>query len=244
MKLLLSGDSSIIAEFGNEISVEINEKIRGFKTLLDEKKFEFINEYVPTYRSIKIDYNPNLITHSEMQKLLNTIEKELKLVKLPEAKVTIIPTCYDLRLGPDLETVARHNNLTEEEVVKIHTSPEYLIYMLGFTPGFPYLGGMNQRIETPRLSSPRARVELGSVGIADKQTGIYPITSPGGWQIIGRTPIKLYDPSRSVPIMINAGDYIKFDSITYEEFEHIQSEVKEESYKAVSYERRVTKSED
>lgn len=124
--------------------------------------------------------------------------------------------------GIDIKNVASYNNLTVDEVIKIHTSREYLIYMLGFTPGFPYLGGMDERIATPRLEVPRTKIYGGSVGIAGSQTGVYPIDSPGGWQIIGRTPLKLYDENREEQILLRAGDFIKFVPITLDEFIEIE----------------------
>lgn len=130
--------------------------------------------------------------------------------------------------------MADHNKISQGEVIKIHTSMEYLIYMIGFTPGFPYLGGMNDKIATPRLQTPRTKIPVGSVGIAGNQTGIYPIESPGGWQLIGRTPVKLYDPYRKDPVLLNAGDYIKFVQIDEEEYENIEALEREGKYKVTT----------
>ncbi|MBQ2400384.1 MAG: 5-oxoprolinase subunit PxpB, partial [Lachnospiraceae bacterium] len=130
---------------------------------------------------------------------------------------------------------AAHNGKTVEEVIKIHTSEEYLIYMLGFIAGFPYLGGMSKEIATPRLASPRVKIEGGSVGIAGEQTGIYPVASPGGWQLIGRTPLKMYDADREKPVLLEAGQYIKFVSVTEEEYKKIEKQVEENTYKYVTY---------
>ena len=138
---------------------------------------------------------------------------------------------------PDLANVAEHNGLTEEEVVKIHSSEEYLIYMLGFIAGFPYLGGMDKRIATPRLKSPRVKIEGGSVGIAGEQTGIYPVASPGGWQLIGRTPLKLYDSEREKPVLLESGQYIKFRPVTEEEYKAIEKQVENDTYQYVVYDK-------
>jgi len=141
--------------------------------------------------------------------------------------VTEVPTIYGNEYGPDLEFVAKHNGLTPEEVVQIHAGTAYLIYMLGFMPGFVYLGGMSPKIATPRLETPRIKIPGGSVGIAGSQTGIYPAESPGGWQLIGRTPLKLFDPYRQPPALLQAGNYVTFVSITPQEFARIKGEVEQ-----------------
>jgi KipI family sensor histidine kinase inhibitor len=153
------------------------------------------------------------------------LERENKLDKweIPPPEIVEIQVAYGDDFGPDLEFVAQHNNLTPEEVIQIHTSGTYLIYMLGFTPGFPFLGGLSEKIFTPRLEKPRQLVPAGSVGIAKNQTGIYPIDSPGGWQLIGRTPIKLYDPTGFPPILLKAGNYLRFKSISRKDFQEIAS---------------------
>ena len=146
-------------------------------------------------------------------------------IEIPPSPVLEIPVLYGGEMGPDLPFVAEHAGLSEEEVIRIHSSTEYLIYMLGFTPGFTYLGGMSEKIATPRLKQPRVKIPAGSVGIAGTQTGVYPIDSPGGWQLIGRTPVKMYDPDRETPILPEAGQYIKFYPVTQEEYDAIRKEV-------------------
>ena len=130
-----------------------------------------------------------------------------------------IPVCYGGEFGPDLEYVARHNNLTTDEVIHIHSSGEYLVYMIGFAPGFPFLGGLSPKIATPRRPSPRATIPAGSVGIAGMQTGVYPIETPGGWQLIGRTPQKLFLPNENPPSLLQAGDVVKFCPISFQEYQ-------------------------
>ena len=158
---------------------------------------------------------------------------------IPPPTVIEIPVLYGGEMGPDLENVAKHNHKTPEEVIQIHTSEEYLIYMLGFIAGFPYLGGMSKEIATPRLKSPRVKIDGGAVGIAGEQTGIYPVDSPGGWQLIGRTPLKLYDADREKPILLEAGQYIKFRSVSKKEYKKIEKEVMEQTYQYVIYDKEV-----
>jgi KipI family sensor histidine kinase inhibitor len=134
-----------------------------------------------------------------------------------------IPTLYGGEMGPDLVFVAEHNGISIDEVIKIHSGAEYRVYMLGFSPGFPYLGGMPKSIETPRLSSPRTVIPAGSVGIAEKQTGIYPNASPGGWRLIGQTPIRLFDPETYPPALLRPGDQVQFVPIDQETFDSLQN---------------------
>ena len=230
-KYLICGDSAVSMEFGNVISEEINKKIRTLTTLIENRKISGINEVVPTYRSLMIHYNPLIIGYEELVIILKETEENINSIELPSPEIIEIPVLYGGKYGPDIENVAKHNNLTVEEVVKIHTSAQYLIYMLGFTPGFPYLGGMDKRIATPRLSSPRIKIPAGSVGIAGEQTGVYPVQSPGGWQLIGSTPVELFNPKRDNPILLKSGNYIVFKSINEEEYMRIKEDVKNNTFK-------------
>ena len=235
VKYLVSGDCAVTVEFGNEISPEINRKIRAFKIALEKEQIEGIVETVPTYRSLLVVYRPEVIRYRELTEKFDAVMGSMGNIQIPPPEVIEIPVLYGGEMGPDLANVAAHNHKTEEEVVKIHTSEEYLIYMLGFIAGFPYLGGMSKEIATPRLKSPRVKIEGGSVGIAGEQTGIYPVASPGGWQLIGRTPLKLYDPEREKPVLLEAGQYIKFRSVTEEEYRRIEKQVTDGTYTYVTY---------
>jgi inhibitor of KinA len=235
VRFLNTGDTSICVEFGNEISTEINAKIRAFNILIGESKIPGIVETVPTYRSIMVHYDPGVITHREIEKRLRALIGRMDTVVIPPSSVLEIPVLYGGEMGPDLPFVAEHAGITPEEVIRLHTEPEYLIYMLGFTPGFTYLGGLNPKIETPRLKTPRVKIPAGSVGIAGKQTGVYPIDSPGGWQLIGRTPVRMYDPNREKPILPEAGQYIRFRSIDRAEYDRIAAEEAEGSYVCKTY---------
>ena len=235
-RFLIAGDSSLCAEFGNEISKEINAQIRAFNILLKESGIAGIVETIPTYRSLLIQYDPGVISYKSLEGKLKKLLARLDSVEIPPSEVLEVPVLYGgEEMGPDLKFVAENAKMSEEEVIKLHSEPEYLIYMLGFTPGFTYLGGLNDAIETPRLKTPRVKIPAGSVGIAGKQTGVYPIDSPGGWQLIGRTPLKMYDADREKPILPEAGQYIKFVPIDRAEFDRIAAEVEKGTYEVRHY---------
>lgn len=230
VKILTEGDSSLLIEFGKEISPEINGKITALVHLLKAQQIEGVVDLIPAFCSLLINYDPRVITYSKLKKRL---EKLLKLeVETEESikKVIEIPVCYGGEYGPDLDNIAEHAGIDREEVIKIHSSRDYLIYMLGFLPGFSYLGGLDERIHTPRLANPRIKISAGSVGIGGSQTGIYPLDSPGGWQLLGMTPVKTYDPNREQPILFEAGDYIRFVPVSEEEYLSIKEQVELGTY--------------
>ncbi|APC40933.1 5-oxoprolinase subunit PxpB [Clostridium estertheticum] len=233
VKYLIAGDRALVVEFGDKIEEQVNSKIRSLTVAIAQEGIIGINETIPTYRSLMVIYDPIIMELDELISVLKSIILKMHELKLPDAKVIEIPTLYGGEYGPDIEFVAKHNKISIDEVIKIHTDREYLIYMIGFTPGFPYLGGMSDKIEAPRLQNPRTKIPVGSVGIAGKQTGIYPVESPGGWQLVGRTPVKLYDPCRDEPVLLNAGDYIKFRSIDENEYKIIEDLEREGKYKAI-----------
>lgn len=226
MRILTVGDCAVSVEFGQEISLEINHKVMALKMVLEREPIRGIVELIPTYCSLLIQYDPMDLRYGQLRDKLEALVTQLDEVEMPPKQVVEIPVAYGGEYGPDLGEVARAHNISEDEVIKLHSEPEYPIYMLGFVAGFPYLGGMNKAIATPRKKSPRLKIEAGSVGIAGEQTGIYSVESPGGWQIIGRTPLKLYDVNRNDPVLLKAGQYIKFKPITKEEFRAMENEHK------------------
>ena len=232
VKFLFSGDSALVIEFGNEISVDINKKIRKMMDAIKKENIYGIAELVPTYCSLLINYDVLKIDYNTLvEKLKTFLNNDLETAEGEEVTLVEIPTLYNDEVGPDLSYVAEHNKLSKEEVIKIHTGTDYLVYMLGFMPGFTYLGGMSEKIATPRLESPRLQIYPGSVGIAGKQTGMYPSMSPGGWRIIGRTPLKLYNPDSDTPVYISSGDYVRYVSISEEEYNDILKKVENNEYK-------------
>ena len=212
------GDSAFLIKMGNDISKDIHQKVRAFQVLIHKKRIAGIIELIPAYNELLVCYKPEKIYFKDLLNELKNIEHNIDIAKLPKPKIIHIPVCYDSKFAPDLRIVAQKNKLSSNDVIKIHSSGTYLIYMLGFTPGFCYLGGLDSKIATPRKDNPRERIEAGSVGIAGNQTGIYPIDSPGGWQIIGKTPLKLFNPEKENPFLVEPGNYIKFDPITQDEF--------------------------
>ena len=238
VRFLLTGDTSLSVEFGDVINEAINHDIRAYKIALEKAGIPGIVETVPTYRSLMVHYDPSVIPYAQIRMKLEQLLDEMGEIEIPPSPVLEIPVLYGGEMGPDLPFVAENAGMSEEEVVKIHSSAEYLIYMLGFTPGFTYLGGMSEKIAAPRLKAPRVKIPAGSVGIAGTQTGVYPIDSPGGWQLIGRTPVKMYDPERETPILPEAGQYIQFFPVTKAEYDAILQEVKAGTYVVKTHARK------
>jgi inhibitor of KinA len=226
-----AGDLSILVKVGNEINEEINEKVTGLSKLVEEMADVGFEEVIPGYNSLLISYNPLKISYDKALSILQKLEKKVENERLPLSRKIEIPVLYGGEWGPDLEDVAKHNGLRVEEVISIHSSTEYLVYFIGFTPGFPFLGGMSRKIATPRLPRPRVSIPAGSVGIANNQTGMYPVSSPGGWRLIGRTPLQLFSPqSEEQPFLLQPSDYVIFKQIDVESFRRIEEEVKKGIY--------------
>lgn len=218
------GDCVISIDFGQVIDPKINRHIRQIIEQIKDLQLDGIIELVPTYCALLVQYDAMVYSYSDICRILEPTLQE-SVTDSANELVTIveIPTVYGGEFGPDLGFVASYNHLSEAEVVSIHSGTDYLVYMLGFIPGFTYLGGMDPRIATPRLSSPRTLIPAGSVGIAGEQTGTYPSDSPGGWQIIGRTPVTMYDMSKEQAALLQAGDYVRYVSIDENEFHRVKS---------------------
>jgi KipI family sensor histidine kinase inhibitor len=213
------GDAALVVEFGDTISLEINRKVVALDSAILKAEIRGVEELVPTYRSLLVRYDPLKISYEQLVFRVKDLEENLKdsHAKMEGRKV-VVPVVYGGEYGPDLGHVAQFHGLTEEQVVRLHSEREYRVYMIGFVAGFPYLGEVADEIATPRLETPRLKVSAGSVGIAEKQTGIYPCEAPGGWQIIGRTPIRLFDPWQQPPTPLNSGDTVKFKPILEAEY--------------------------
>ncbi len=222
------GGCGVRMQFGSEISPAVSARIRRFGAALDAAPIPGTTEWVCGYAVVTVYYRPWRIGYEDLctalrQRLRRSGEDEAGFVE----RVVEIPVCYGGGFGPDLEEVAAWHRLTARQVIRRHSRPVYRVYFLGFLPGFAYLGGLPRSLETPRRSSPRRGVPAGSVGIAGRQTGVYPLETPGGWQIIGQTPLRLYDPQREAPALLAAGDRVKFvpiDAARYRELVELRLE--------------------
>jgi inhibitor of KinA len=225
-------EKAIVIQLGSTIDNAVHHQVISLNRLLNREPFEGFIETVPAYNTITIYYDPLLVYNSTAMKGNAPSEKvnyylQHLLASLPQGPVIqtnslSIPVCYDAEMAPDLNWVAKWLHTSIENIVQLHTSSIYTVYMLGFSPGFPYMGKLDSRLSVPRKETPRAKVEPGSVGIAGEQTGIYPFAGPGGWQLIGRTPVTLFDPAKDDPVLLHPGDQVRFTSITKEEFYQMQ----------------------
>ena len=238
----LINEETIMIYFEQQIDPSTFKEVQKVEKYIKDQQHEAIIEVIPSYRAIMLHID---ITKQSLAEVVNELNLE-QLNKLNfdenlnEVKTISLPVLYGGNYGPDIQAVARHNQLSIEEVIKLHTENTYLIYMLGFMPGFPFLGGLNSKLATPRREEPRTSIPAGSVGIANNQTGLYPKQSPGGWQIIGRTPITVFDILRTPMCLYESGDYIKFYSIDESTFEQIveaqQGEFDIEKWVKIQYE--------
>jgi len=211
------GDRAVLVELGDDISPQINQKVRGLYIGTKGHRIKGIKDLVPSYRSLMAVYDPLVISLNSLESQMNEIWNALDDARLPDPRTVEIPVVYGDKYGPDLEWVADYHKMTPQDVIRLHTQPTYQVYMIGFMPGYPYMGEVPDELVTPRRKTPRTHVPRGSVGIAQKQTGIYPVASPGGWQIIGRTPVRLFDPQGKPPSFLEMGDRVKFFVITEQE---------------------------
>ncbi len=218
------GDTAAIIQLGDQINRETFRRIRALADYLDLHPLRGMTEYVPAFTTLAVYYDPLVVSFHDIAAQLAGAAAEGVATNHQHSQTVEIPVCYGGEFGPDLDYVATHHSLSPEQVVAVHSGAEYLVHMLGFTPGFPYLGGMSSKIATPRRDSPRLKVPAGSVGIAGEQTGVYPLETPGGWQLIGRTPLALFRPAEDPPTLLRAGDIVRFRPITPDEFHALSAE--------------------
>jgi inhibitor of KinA len=223
------GDRAVIIQLGSSIDEDTHRLVRAVCDRLSAAPIPGMVEFVPAFASVAVHFDPMHVApsrsaplagpHTRMVDALRDTLADLRGEALPAARLIEIPVCYGGELGPDLDDVARVHAMSADDVVSTHTASEYLVYMVGFMPGFAYLGGLSERIATPRRSVPRTHVPAGTVGIGGSQTGVYPLESPGGWNLIGRTPQRMFLPDKEPPTLLEMGDRVRFRAITRAEFD-------------------------
>ena len=225
MDFQVINEETIMIYFEDEIDPKTYDKVQLLVNYIHKQQHEAIVETVASYRAVMLIIDMTVSTPQAVLESLDISETQLENMAEEKASKRVIhlPVLYGDEYGPDIEAVAEHNQLSTDEVIRLHTANQYLIYMLGFMPGFPFLGGLDERLHTPRRSEPRTKLEAGSVGIANNQTGLYPSASPGGWQIISRTPVKVLNMDQDPMVMYQPGDYIKFYEIDKETYDEIVS---------------------
>jgi KipI family sensor histidine kinase inhibitor len=230
-RLLRAGESCLIVEFGDGIDLEVNARVQALRKKIETAPFPGFVGTVPTYRSLAVCFDALKSAPGHLEKLLLAMSEDLASGKSRDEELLVIPTCYEGDLAPDLERVAIHTGFSADEVIRRHAARDYYCYMLGFVPGFSYLGGMDPALETPRLEEPREKIPAGSVAIGGKQTGVYPIDSPGGWNVIGMTPLRMFAPGRIPAIFLNAGMWVRFAPVDRTEFGRLTREAVQPSWR-------------
>jgi inhibitor of KinA len=216
---------AVSVELGDEISAELNTRVRALEYLVQQQALAGVAEMVPTYRALLVHYDPSVVAYRDLVEAIAALVPQAQASRLPPARVVELPVGYGGDLGFDLEVVASRLCLTADDVVRLHAGAEYLVYFIGFTPGLPYMAGMPERLNIPRLEQPRLRTPAGSVAIGGTQCCIYSVESPGGFWVLGRTPVPLYDPGAPEPILLRPGDRVRFRAIERREYDAITSTV-------------------
>jgi len=226
------GDRGITIELGKEINATTNQQVQQLFHQLQHNPIEFVSDIIPAYSSVSIIYDTNAIKKAFPNELAFNYVKSQLIERLNSLDIyeinnliKHIPVCYDVSLAPDLKAVATHAHISVEELIRIHTASVYTVYMIGFLPGFPYMASVDKKIQMPRKAQPQLIVPAGSVGIAGEQTGIYPLDSPGGWQLIGQTPLLLFDVALETPCLLEPGQQVQFHAISFNEFHSIKKEI-------------------
>jgi len=202
----------------NQITIEAHEQVRRLLRLVELEPIAGVRNLHPAYCSLLFKFDAMKLRHQELEEILLGYVRRMEKEVLPEPRIVEIPVCYGGEYGPDLKDVAELHGLTTEQAIEVHVSTTYLVYFLGFVPGFAYLGEVAEELVTPRLATPRRSVPVGSVGIAGSQTGVYPVATPGGWRLLGRTPVKMFEPERSKMSLLSIGDRVRFVAISREQF--------------------------
>lgn len=218
-----ASDQSLLMYFGHQITLEAHEYVRKLLRLLETQPIAGVRNFHPAYCSLLVKFDPLKLQHKELEVIMREYLKRLDRVSLPKPRQIEIPVCYGGEYGPDLNDVSAMHGITPAETIELHSSATYLVYFLGFVPGFAYLGELSEALVTPRLPRPRRSVPAGSVGIAGSQTGVYPFTTPGGWRLLGRTPLSMFRSDRNAFSLLTIGDRVRFTPISRQRFTALES---------------------
>ena len=233
MRFLPTGDLALSVELGDDISVDVNTRVRALEFLIEQKAVPGVMETVPTYRALQVYYDPGVIGYEALCRALTPLVEQAAATAMPPAREVELPCCYGGELGPDLEPAARRLALSVDGLVRLHVGAQYLVYFIGFTPGLPYMTGAPAALTIARLDTPRVKVPAGSVGIGGIQCCIYSVESPGGFWLLGRTPLRLYDPAAPKPILLKPGDRVRFRGVERAEFDDIVARVAAGAFRPV-----------
>ena len=218
-----ASDHSLLVSFGKQVTLDAHQRVRKLLRLLELKPAPGIRNLHPAYCSLLVDFDPLKLGHAELEAILQSYLERMGTVQLPNPRQLEIPTCYGGEFGPDLNDVAALHGMPPAQAIELHASVTYVVYFLGFVPGFAYLGALPEALATPRLANPRRSTPPGSVGIAGNQTGVYPFAVPGGWRLIGRTPISMFRPDRKNMSFLSIGDRVRFAPISIERFAALEN---------------------
>jgi KipI family sensor histidine kinase inhibitor len=233
LRFLPAGDLALSVELGDDISVDVNTRVRALEFLIEQKALPGVVETVPTYRALQVYYDPGVVGYEALCASLAELAEQAGSTAMPPAREVELPCCYGGELGPDLEAAGRRLDLPVDELVRLHAGAQYLVYFIGFTPGLPYMTGAPERLTIPRLDTPRVKVPAGSVGIGGIQCCVYSVESPGGFWLLGRTPLRLYDPAAPEPILLRPGDRVRFRPVDRVEFDDIAARVSAGAFRPV-----------
>jgi inhibitor of KinA len=228
-RFLRSGDTALVVEFGDRVDRDISARVLSLAGLIEAEAIPGVVEVVPTFRSLMVHYEPLVLPHADFERRLGPLIDRIRVEERPGRRWRI-PACYDAETGPDLADVAERTGLSVAQVIERHSATEFHVYMMGFLPGFPYMGGLPAELELPRRENPRLRVPSGSIAIAMTMTIIYSLESPGGWHLLGRTPVLMWDPRRTEPTLLAAGDKVMFTPVSRREYESILAQATAGAY--------------
>lgn len=230
IEFLPSGDTALVVQLGDRVSRDLNQRVQTLQRRLEQASLPGVIETVPTFRSVMVHYDPLQTAFEPLREQIEGLAGDWQ-AATADVRVFVVPVCYEPRFAPDLDEVGRLTGLDVDSVVAAHCGARYHVYMLGFVPGFPYLGDLPPSLELPRRVEPRVRIPSGSVAIATTLTAIYPVESPGGWHLIGRTPIRLFDPGDEPPALFSPGDRVEFEPVDAREFARIEAAVEHGDYR-------------